>query len=287
MPASVQPRTARLLIACPDARGLVAAVSNFIAEHGGNLLESDQHTDAEHGEFFMRAEFDLSDCDLSRENFHEAWIPIAQRHRMQWSIAWSDGVPSAAIMVSRHSHCLHDLLWRWEAGELPMRVKAIISNHPDLEPMAAHAGVPFYFFPIDDKAAQENKVRSLLDELQVDLVILARYMQILSESFVKKYENKMINIHHSFLPAFAGGDPYRQAYDRGVKLIGATSHYVTSELDAGPIIAQQVAHVNHRFSVGDLKRTGRNLERMVLAHAVRLHLQDKVLVSKNKTVVFE
>jgi len=287
MPASVQPRTARLLIACPDARGLVAAVSNFIAEHGGNLLESDQHTDAEHGEFFMRAEFDLSDCDLSRENFHEAWIPIAQRHRMQWSIAWSDGGPSAAIMVSRHSHCLHDLLWRWEAGELPMRVKAIISNHPDLEPMAAHAGVPFYFFPIDDKAAQENKVRSLLDELQVDLVILARYMQILSESFVKKYENKMINIHHSFLPAFAGGDPYRQAYDRGVKLIGATSHYVTSELDAGPIIAQQVAHVNHRFSVGDLKRTGRNLERMVLAHAVRLHLQDKVLVSKNKTVVFE
>ena len=261
---------------------------NFIAEHGGNLLESDQHTDAEHGEFYMRAEFDLSACDLSRENFHEAWQPIAERHRMQWSIAWSDEVPSAAIMVSRYSHCLHDLLWRWEAGELPMRLKAIISNHPDLEPMAQHAGVPFYHVPIDkDKAAQEQRVLALLDELRVDLVILARYMQILSESFVKKYENRIINIHHSFLPAFAGGDPYRQAYDRGVKLIGATSHYVTSELDAGPIIAQAVSQVNHRFSVRDLQRTGRNLERLVLAHAVRLHLEDKVLVSKNKTVVFE
>jgi formyltetrahydrofolate deformylase len=283
------PSTARLLIACPDARGIVAAVARFISDHGGNLLDSDQHTDREHGEFFMRVEYDLADCDLNAGNFSQAWSPLAARYAMSWRVRFNGKPMRVAILVGTLPHCLHDLLWRCEAGELPIEIPAIISNHETLRPVAAHAGIPFHHFPIgtNDKTAQEDAIRAVLDRECIDLVILARYMQVLSPQFLDSWDNRIINIHHSFLPAFAGGDPYRQAYDRGVKLIGATSHYVTEVLDEGPIIAQDVAHVSHRCSVDDLKRVGRDLERTVLARAVRAHVHDRVLVSQRKTVVFD
>jgi formyltetrahydrofolate deformylase len=281
--------TARLLIACPDARGIVAAVARFISEHGGNLLDADQHTDREHGEFFMRVEFDLAGCDLDASNFTAAWAPLAARHHMSWRVRFTGRPMRVAILAGLLPHCLQDLLWRHQAGELPMEVPAIISNHEALRPIAAHAGIPFHHVPIrnGDKPAQEAAVRALLERERIELVVLARYMQVLSPAFLHGWENRIINIHHSFLPAFAGGDPYRQAYERGVKLIGATSHYVTEELDDGPIIAQDVAQVSHRNSIEDLKRLGRDLERTVLARALRVHLHDRVLVSQNKTVVFD
>ncbi|TVQ53689.1 MAG: formyltetrahydrofolate deformylase [Phycisphaerales bacterium] len=281
--------TGRLLIACPDARGIVAAVAGFLAEHGANLLDAQQHTDTEHGEFFMRAEFDLTDCDLTPTTFPECWSPIAQRHSMTWHVRF-DGRPlRVAILVGRQPHCLYDLLWRHEAGELPIEVPLIVSNHDTLRPIAEHAGIPFEHRPIvaGDKPAQEAQLRDLFEAQQIDLIVLARYMQVLSSEFLTRWPNRIINIHHSFLPAFAGGDPYRQAYDRGVKIIGATSHYVTEVLDDGPIIAQDVVEVSHRDSTDDLKRKGRDLERTVLARAVRAHVQDRILVSQNKTVVFE
>ncbi|NHA15345.1 formyltetrahydrofolate deformylase [Thioalkalivibrio sp. XN279] len=283
------PSTARLLIACPDARGIVAAVARFISDHGGNLLDADQHTDREHGEFFMRVEFDLTECDLGPGNFAAAWSPLAAAHRMSWRVRF-DGQPMrVAILVGTLPHCLQDLLWRYQAGELPIEIPAIISNHDALRPIAAHAGITFHHLPIvnRDKAAQEAAIRELLEREGVELVVLARYMQVLSPAMLHGWENRIINIHHSFLPAFAGGDPYRQAYERGVKLIGATSHYVTEVLDDGPIIAQDVVQVSHRCSVDDLKRMGRDLERTVLARAVRMHVHDRILVSQNKTVVFD
>lgn len=281
--------TARLLIACPDARGIVAAVSGFVAEHGGNLLESDQHTDAQHGEFFMRVEFELVGCDLDRENFADTWSPLAERLNMKWHVHWSEDVKRMAIMVGKQAHCLQDLLWRWQAGELNVEIPLVISNHAELESIAADAGIAFGHYPTveDEKRSQEQQIKAALDEANVDFVVLARYMQILSPQFLDGYESRIINIHHSFLPAFAGDDPYRQAYDRGVKIIGATSHYVTSKLDEGPIISQEVVDVSHRDSVDDLRRKGRDLERIVLARAVRFRVEDKILVSQNKTVVFE
>ncbi|MFU8821691.1 MAG: formyltetrahydrofolate deformylase [Gammaproteobacteria bacterium] len=281
--------TARLLIACPDARGIVAAVARFISDHGGNLLDSDQHTDRDHGEFFMRAEFDLADCDLDAESFAAAWSPLAERHSMTWRVRFNARPTRVAILVGTLPHCLHDLLWRHEAGELPIEIPAIISNHGGLGPVASHAGIPFHHLPIGSagKSSQEAAIRTVLEQERIDLVVLARYMQVLSARFLNGWENRIINIHHSFLPAFAGGDPYRQAYDRGVKLIGATSHYVTEALDEGPIIAQDVVQVSHRHSVDDLKRMGRDLERTVLARAVRAHVHDRVLVSQHKTVVFD
>ena len=280
--------TARLLIACPDARGIVAAVAGFVAEHGGNLLEAEQHTDAEHGEFFMRVEFALEGCDLDRSSFPDAWTPLAERHGMQWRVFWSDDVKRMALLVGRQPHCLLDLLGRWEAGELPVEIPLVISNHDDLRRAAEHAGIEFHHLPIEPgrKPMQEQDVRDLLTDRAIDFVVLARYMQILSAATLDGWEGRIINIHHSFLPAFAGGDPYRQAYDRGVKIIGATSHYVTADLDEGPIIAQAVTEVGHHDSVADLKRKGRDLERIVLARAVRAHVEDKILVRQNKTVVF-
>ena len=281
--------TARLLIACPDARGIVAAVARFISDHGGNLLDSDQHTDREHGEFFMRVEFDLAGCDLDAENFAAAWSPLAERHAMTWRIRFNGRPMRVAVLVGTLPHCLHDLLWRCEAGELPIEIPAIISNHDALRPIADQARIPFHHLPIEggNKRAQEAAIRAVLDRERIDLVVLARYMQVLSPEFLVGWDHRILNIHHSFLPAFAGGDPYRQAYDRGVKLIGATSHYVTEVLDEGPIIAQDVAQVSHRCSVDDLKRVGRDLERTVLARAVRAHVHDRVLVSQHKTVVFD
>lgn len=287
--AALSVPTARLLIACPDARGIVAAVARFISEHGGNLLDADQHTDREHGEFFMRVEFDLERCDLDANNFATAWTPLAERHAMSWRIRFDGRPVRTAILVGSLPHCLHDLIWRQQAGELPIEIPAIISNHATLEPIATQAGIPFHHLPIRPgaKAAQEAALRDLLAREAIELVVLARYMQVLSGAFLEDWQNRAINIHHSFLPAFAGGDPYRQAYERGVKVIGATSHYVTEVLDEGPIIAQDVVPVSHRSSVDDLKRMGRDLERTVLARAVRAHVRDRVLVNQNKTVVFD
>ncbi len=287
MPADAT-STARLLISCADARGIVAAVTGFIADHAGNLLDAEQHTDTEHGEFFMRAVFDLDGCDLSRSNFASVWAPVADRFAMHWQVYWSDNVKRVAILVGKQSHCLQDLLWRWQAGELDVDIPVIVSNHPTLETLARDAGIPFHLVPIevDGQQAQEEKIRRILDDAGVDLVVLARYMRILQPPLVAAYANRMINIHHSFLPAFAGGDSYRQAYERGVKIIGATSHYVTEELDRGPIITQAVAEVSHHDAVADLRRRGRDLERIVLARAVGAHLDDRILVSRNKTVVF-
>lgn len=286
-PARCAP-TGRLLIACPDARGIVAAVAGFITEHGGNLLHSEQHTDVEHGEFFMRVEFELERCDLDRENFAEKWSPLAEKYKMDWRVYWSDEIKRVAIFVSKEAHCLQDLIWRWQAGDIQVNIPVVISNHLDHKSLVQHAGLEFRHCPVNgNKLQQESAVHEVLHEKRINTIVLARYMQILSAQFLEKFKNPIINIHHSFLPAFVGGDPYRQAYDRGVKIIGATSHYVTEELDAGPIIAQAVTEVTHRQGVTDLRRKGRDLERMVLARAVRRHVEDKILVSKNKTIVFE
>lgn len=280
--------TGRLLIACPDARGIVAAVAGFIAEHGGNLLHSEQHTDVDFGEFFMRIEFELDRCDLDKRNFAERWSPLAENYKMNWRAYWSDDIKRIAILVGREAHCLQDLIWRWQAGDLRLEIPVVISNHPDLETVVRQAGLEFLFCPINgNKSHQESIVREVIHEARADTIVLARYMQILSPNFLRNFDQQIINIHHSFLPAFAGGDPYRQAYERGVKIIGATSHYVTEELDAGPIIAQAVTEVSHRHGVTDLRRKGRDLERMVLARAVRRHVEDKILISQNKTIVFE
>lgn len=280
--------TARLLIACPDARGIVAAVSGFIADHGGNLLDAEQHTDPDHGEFVMRVEFALDACDLDRDSFDVAWAPLADTLGLTWRISWSDDVKRMVILASRQAHCLLDLLWRHEAGELPAEIVAVISNHDDLATSVAHAGIPFHHLSVtrETRAAQEAEIARILHEARADVVVLARYMQILSPTLLEGWQNRIINIHHSFLPAFVGGDPYGQAAQRGVKIIGATSHYVTEDLDEGPIIAQAVTDVSHHDSVAELRRKGRDLERVVLARAVRSHLEDKILVRGNKTVVF-
>ena len=285
---TTSPGTVRLLIACPDARGIVAAVTGFIAERGGNLLDAEQHTTPEEGEFLMRVEFEPAPDDLKNEGFLAAWSPLAESYRMEWRAYWSEKIKRMVVLVSKQAHCLQDLLWRWQAGELRVEIPALISNHPDLRPLAEQAGIPFHHLPIEKgkKPEQEAKVRALLEEVGADFVVLARYMQILTPRFLEGWESRIINIHHSFLPAFVGGDPYRQAHDRGVKLIGASSHYVTENLDEGPIIAQSVTEVSHHDSVGDLKRKGRDLERLVLARAVLAHLEDKILVAGRKTVVF-
>jgi len=278
----------RLLVSCPDRKGLIAAISQFISLHDGNILAADQHV-GEEGGFFMRLEIEGSGFGLSREEFGPAFSPLARKHGMRWTVGYTDTPKRMAILVSRYDHCLTDLLWRWDAGELAAEVPLVVSNHPDLEPRAALYGIPFHHLPVtkETKVEQEGQMLDLLDEHEVDVVVLARYMQILTPKFVGAYGGRILNIHHSFLPAFVGADPYRRAYERGVKVIGATAHYVTEELDAGPIVYQDVEHVSHRDTVDDLVRVGREIERRVLARAVRLHLEDRVLVAGNRTVVFE
>lgn len=282
-------KTARLLITCPDCSGIIAAVTGFIAQHEGNILEADQHTDPDSGQFFMRLEVELGEFDLTPETFPEAWGGLASRYAMRWHIEWGNQTKRMAILVSRESHCLSDLLWRWKTGELRVDIALVAGNHADLAEQVSWYGIPFHYAPIgpEGKAVQEEQLRGRLTDAGVDFVVLARYMQILSPSLVGEYRERIINIHHSFLPAFAGPRPYHQAHARGVKIIGATSHYVTDQLDEGPIIAQQTLAVGHRDTVADLIRKGRDLERVVLASAVRLHVEDKVLVSGNKTVVFD
>jgi formyltetrahydrofolate deformylase len=278
----------RLLISCPDKKGLIAAISSFISIHDGNILSADQYV-SDSGTFFMRLEIEGEGFGLSRDEFAGTFAPLARRHEMSWRLSHTDTPRRMAILVSRYDHCLIDLLWRWDAGELEAEIPLVVSNHPDLEARAASYGIPFYHLPVtkETKAEQEGRVLDLLHEHAIDLVVLARYMQILTPKFVGAYPDRIINIHHSFLPAFAGADPYRRAHDRGVKTIGATAHYVTDELDEGPIIHQDVAHVTHRDTVEDLARLGREVERRVLARAVRWHLEDRILVDGNRTVVFE
>ena len=281
--------TATLLVSCPDQRGLVAAVSNFIFEFDGNIIHADQHTDLEEGTFLQRVEWELDGFALDRSAIAGAFSPVAAGFGMEWSLRFSDDISRVAVFVSQQAHCLYDLLARWRMNELRADIPLIVSNHADLEPVARDFGIEFHHLPVtkDTKAAQEAVARRLLVEQAIDTVVLARYMQILTPDFVAAYPNNIINIHHSFLPAFAGARPYHQAHERGVKVIGATAHYVTADLDAGPIIAQDVAGVSHRDSVSDLVRTGRDLEKVVLAQAVRLHLDSRVLVYGNRTVIFD
>ena len=277
-----------LLISCPDRPGIVAAVSNFIFEHHGNICQSDQHsTDPHHGTFFMRVSFTEDSFTLNQADLVRDFTPIAEMLHMDWSVHYSRQRKRACIFVSKLDHCLTDLLWRWKSGELAMDISCIISNHQNLEALAQMYGIPYYDFPThkEHRGTDQQRILEFLSD-KVDFLILARYMQILEPFFVKAYPHQIINIHHSFLPAFIGANPYERAFERGVKLIGATAHYVTDDLDEGPIIAQDVIHCNHRDTLADLMRKGRDVERRVLAEAVRLHTEDRVLVYKNKTIVF-
>ena len=282
-------RSITLLISCPDRKGIVATVTNFIALHNGNVIHLEQHVDLEENVFFMRVEWAESGFDLPYGRIASAFRKIADDFKMRWELRDSDTVPRMAVFVSKEPHCLYDILSRVRSGEWTVNVPLVIGNHPDLAPVARRFGVPFHAFPITraGKAKQERKELSLLQKHGVDFIVLARYMQILSPDFVRRYPNRIINIHHSFLPAFPGAKPYHSAYARGVKIVGATSHYVTSRLDTGPIIEQDVIHVSHKDSVEDLVRKGKDLEKVVLARAVWRHLQNKVLVYNNKTVIFE
>ena len=281
--------TGRFLLTCPDQTGLVARVADFVWRLGGNITDADQHTDDQEGVFFQRVEFLLDGIHLSRDQLAKRFAGLADECQMDWRLTFSDRVTKVAILVSRQAHCLYDLLARWRSGELPCQVVAVISNWPDHRDAADHFGVPYLELAAAEgtRKVQEEELLQALATYQVDLVVLARYMQILGPPVVGAYRNRIINIHHSFLPAFAGGRPYAQAHARGVKLIGATAHYATEELDEGPIIDQGVTRVSHRDSVADLARKGRDLETTVLARAVSAHLEDRILTYGRKTVVFE
>jgi len=280
---------ATLLVSCPDRKGLVAALAQLLYGHGANILDADQHTDPIAGQFFQRIHVDLAEMHTDRVSLERGIAEVAERFAMEWSLRYCGQRKRMALFVSRHDHCLYDLLLRHRAGEMACDIPFIVSNHPDLQPIAEHFGIPFHVFPItpESKRAQEDREVALLRGEQIDLVVLARYMQILSADLIAQFPARIINIHHSFLPAFIGSKPYHQAHQRGVKLIGATAHYATTDLDEGPIIEQDVIRTSHRDSPDDLVRKGRDVERNVLARAVRWHLDDRVLVFGNKTIVFE
>jgi formyltetrahydrofolate deformylase len=285
--------TAILLISCPDRKGEVATIADFVYKHGGNILHADEHADQESGLFLMRVEFDPKDfdIDLSDKNladFARNFDPVAAPFQMKWRLAQSSHRPRMIIFVSKYDHCLVDLLYRQKSGELTCDIPLIISNHPDNQPVADFYKIPYAVVPVtkENKIEAERSIQALVDEHRPDFFVLARYMQILSNDFVNRHPHRIINIHHSFLPAFVGARPYHQAFERGVKIIGATSHYVTEVLDDGPIIEQDVVRVSHRDEVEDLIRKGRDLEKVVLSRAVRWHVENRVLVYGNKTVVF-
>jgi formyltetrahydrofolate deformylase len=280
--------TATLLVSCRDRTGLVAALSDFVFRHAGNIVDADQHAERDSGQFFMRLVWDLAGFVLDRPALSAALTEMAQRFDLTWELTYSDERPRVAVFVSRMPHCLYDLLLCHQLGELGGDIVAVVSNHPEPATVCQHFDVPFSYIavPPEGKTAAEAAQLALLDELRVDLVVLARYMQILSPAFVARWPGRIINIHHSFLPAFVGARPYHQARERGVKVIGATAHYVTSELDQGPIIEQDVTRVSHRDEIDDLVRKGRDLERQVLTRAVRMHLERRVLIHSNRTIVF-
>jgi formyltetrahydrofolate deformylase len=285
--------SAILLISCPDQKGEVASIADFVCRHGGNILHADEHADEESGLFLMRVEFDPKDfnIDLSQNNladFSQQFSPIAEKFQMNWRLALSSHRPRMIVFVSKYDHCLVDLLYRHQSGELACEIPLIISNHPDNQPIADFYKIPYFAVEIgkDNKRQAEQRIQSLIDEHKADFMVLARYMQILSDQFVNQYPQRIINIHHGLLPAFIGAKPYHQAFERGVKLIGATSHYVTEVLDDGPIIEQDVVRISHRDTVEDLIRKGRDLEKVVLSRAVRAHVENRILFYGNKTVVF-
>ncbi|GAA3599400.1 formyltetrahydrofolate deformylase [Flavivirga amylovorans] len=278
-----------LLIHCKDRSNIIASVTNFIAKEGGNIVYIDQHVDREQDIFFMRLESEFVIDTFTTNGFKESFKnTLANEFEMKWRIYSSKIKPKMALFISKYDHCLYDLLGRYNSGELNLEIPFIISNHLDLKPIADNFKIPFHHIPVtkETKSDAENKQLELLESHNIDFIVLARYMQIVSGKLISKYLNKIINIHHSFLPAFVGAKPYHSAYKRGVKIIGATSHYVTEELDAGPIIEQDVAHVSHTHSIQDLIAKGRDLEKIVLANAVKLHTDRKVMVYNNKTVIF-
>jgi formyltetrahydrofolate deformylase len=281
--------SAVLLIACPDRKGLVATITEFIYTNNGNIIHLDQHVDAQHKIFFMRIEWNLADFRIPADAISAVFGEIATRFNMDWSLQLSDFVPRMAVFVSSQLHCLYDLLSRYQSQEWRIEIPLIMSNHRAAEQIVHQFAIDFHYLPVtrDNKREQEASQLELLHAYQVDFIVLARYMQILSGDFAAHYPNRIISIHHSFLPAFAGAKPYHSAYDRGVKIIGATSHYVTAELDNGPIIEQDVVRVSHKDAVRDLIRKGKDLEKIVLARAIRNHIQHKILVYNNKTVIFE
>jgi formyltetrahydrofolate deformylase len=281
--------TAILLLSCPDQKGVVATIADFVYRHNGNILHADEHADEGSNLFLMRVEFDPADFDIDLADFGRHFDPIANRFDMTWRLAQSARRPRMAILVSKYDHCLADLLYRHRSGELTCEIPLIISNHPDNKPIADFYGIPFETIPVvkDQKQLAEQNILELLKQHNPDFIVLARYMQILSHQFVSAYPQRIINIHHSFLPAFIGAKPYHQAFQRGVKLIGATSHYVTEVLDDGPIIEQDVVRISHRDAVEDLIQKGRDLEKIVLSRAVRWHIENRVLLYGHKTVVFD
>jgi len=281
--------TAVLLLSCSDQKGLVASISNFISDIGGNIINLAEHVDSEEKMFFIRVEWKMDEVHYSYDELILKFRPLAEKINAKWRIELAEKKHKIAIFVSKYDHVLQEILWRHKLGEFNTEICSIISNHNDLEILAKNYNIPFQHFPINNqnKLEQEQNEIDLLKKLDVDIIVLARYMQILSTKFVSEFPNKIINIHHSFLPAFMGGNPYKQAFMRGVKMIGATSHFVTNDLDEGPIIAQDIIRISHKDSVKDLVRKGRDLERLVLAKALHLHLEHRVLVQKGKTIVFE
>lgn len=283
-------KSAILLIHCKDGPGIVVSITDFIFNNGGNILNLDQHVDSEHQRFFMRAEWDLENFSLAPEAIGRKFeAAVGKRFGMEWQLHFSSDVPRMALFVSKLPHCFYDVLSRHEAGEWQVDIPLIISNHDDMALVARRFGIDYFYLPVDkqNKHEQEQKQLELLEEYNIDFIVLARYMQILSENFIAHYPERIINIHHSFLPAFPGGRPYHSAFERGVKIIGATSHYVTADLDAGPIIEQDVVHVSHKDTVEDMVRKGRDLEKVVLARAIWHQLNHNLLVCGNRTVVFD
>jgi len=280
--------SAVLLVTCPDRKGEVASIADFVYRHNGNIIHADEHADEESGLFLMRVEFDPKDFDIPLDDFGKHFSPIAEKFEMKWRLAQSSHRPRMIIFVSKYDHCLVDLLYRHHSGELTCDIPLIISNHADNQAIADFYKVPYTVVQVtkENKREAESRILSLIAEHNPDFMVLARYMQILSDEFVRRHPRRIINIHHSFLPAFIGARPYHQAFERGVKLIGATGHYVTEVLDDGPIIEQDVVRVSHRDTVEDLLRKGRDLEKVVLSRAVRLHIENRILVYGNKTVVF-
>lgn len=281
--------SAVLLVRCPDAKGLVAGVAGFLYEHGANILSTDEHRDDETGQFLMRVEWDLEGFRLDRASFPQAFeAAVARRFRMEWRVSYTRECMRVALFVSKYLHCLSDLLHRHREGELRADIRLVVSNHGDAAPLARFYGVPFHHIPVNPatRSDAERRQMALLEEEKVDLVVLARYMQVLSPEFVARWPGRIINVHHSFLPAFSGARPYHAAFERGVKLIGATAHYVTEVLDDGPIIEQEVVRVSHRDQLEDLVEKGRDAERLALARAVRWHLEHRILLDGRKTVVF-
>ncbi len=280
--------TATLLISCPDQKGIVASVANFLYQHNANILHADEHQDNEKNLFFLRTEWDMADFSLNRKEFKKLFTPIALKFKMDWNVLYSKDKLNVAIFLSKEDHCLADLLYRYKNSEIYCDIKLIISNHENAKDISKFYKIPFFQIPsTDNRVEDEKKILTLLKANNIGLAVLARYMKILSAEFINQFGNPIINIHHSFLPSFIGSKPYHQAYDRGVKIIGATAHYVTKELDQGPIIDQDILRITHRDSIEDLVQKGKDVEKTVLSRAVRWHIENRILTYANKTVVFE